>query len=197
MPVLRGGGGYEHNPAITGDSNWRKRLPDAKKQSDAESANAVSPDADTSSPQRKIARRSKDASSNSNDDLEGIAGGIQKKSPSKLPRIITGILRPSSRKSNRRRRKEGEYVPCSHYGPSRKVQYESYFFCNSCDLYDSEMSAGKTDACRMTFSMTLLTINKSSRKTYMTIRYMCIYIHTNQLDLLLFYCIAFFLFDRL
>ena len=97
MPGVRNGGGYKHNAVIAGDSNWGKRLALRDKKSDGAKAvsatNAVSPD-DTSSPQRKVARLSKEASGDSNDNAEGIAHTCHQKSPSKLPSIITGILQP-------------------------------------------------------------------------------------------------------
>jgi hypothetical protein len=84
MPGLRNGGHYEHNAVITGDSNWRKRLAPLDKKSNAKlvsATNAVLPD-DATSPQRKVARLSKEASGDSNDNAEGIAHTCHQKSPS-------------------------------------------------------------------------------------------------------------------
>jgi hypothetical protein len=33
-------------------------------------------------------------------------------------------------------------ITCSHFGPSRKVQFPGYFFCSNCDWWDQESKIG-------------------------------------------------------
>lgn len=108
-------------------------------------ANTVTPMDTCGSP--PTTRGSKKSATGSNDHLERVAAAFN--SPLRTS-FFTRLLIPSARRKNARRLKEGETVPCSHYGLCRHEQYagQGYFFCHCCDLWDAEVSAGNTRAKR-------------------------------------------------